>query len=138
MSEHAPIDPALKETPYPFQDHLGFDLTHWDEGYARLTQTLEPYLMNRGGVPHGGMYATLLDTVMGFAGLFSGDPERRNIGLTLTLNTSFLARPKGKLLIAEGWKTGGGKRVFFAESALTDETGLKIATASGAFQQRPE
>lgn len=138
MSDHPPIDPALKEAPYPFQEHLGFDLTHWNDGYARLEQKIEPYLMNRGGVPHGGMYATLLDTVMGFAGLYSGDAERRKIGLTLTLNTSFLSRPRGTLLIAEGWKTGGGNRTFFAESVLTDETGEKIATASGAFRYRSE
>lgn len=133
-----PIDPALKEAPYAFQEHLGFDLTHWDTDYARLTQLIEPYLMNRGGVPHGGLYATLLDTVMGFAGLYSDDPQRRKIGLTLTLNTSFLSRPRGKLLIAEGWRTGGGARTFFAEGVLLDETGEKIATGSGAFRYRSE
>ena len=131
-----PIDPALKEAAYPLQAHLGFDLTHWDEDYARLTQAIEPYLMNRDDVPHGGLYATLLDTVMGFSGLYSGDPERRKIGQTLTLNTSFLSRPKGTVLIAEGWRTGGGARTFFAESVLVDDTGEKIATASGAFRYR--
>ena len=136
MTKHPPIQAHLKEAPYPFQDHLGFEVTHWARDYARLEQGLKPFLANRGGVPHGGVYATLLDTAMGFAGCYTDDPKDRVLALTLTLNTSFLSRPKGIVLIAEGWKTGGGRRTYFAESVLHDETGEKIASASGAFLYR--
>ena len=56
--------------------------------------------------------------------------------MTLNLNVSYLSRPKGDLLIAEGRRVGGGKSTFFGEGVIMDETGEKIATASGTFRYR--
>lgn len=131
-----PIDPALVEEPYALQRHLGFRITHWAPDCARFELPLEPFLMNRYGIPHGGIYATLLDTVMGFSGCYTGDPERKVLAMTLTLNTSFLARPEGGLLIGEGKRTGGGRSTFFAEGTITDGTGIVCARGSGAFRYR--
>ena len=61
------LDPRLKEAPYPLQSHLGMELTSWAEGFARVEAPLAPYLMNRQGLPHGGIHATLLDSAMGYA-----------------------------------------------------------------------
>lgn len=130
------LDPSLDEAPYELQKHLGFQLTHWDTDYARLELPIAPHLMNRAGIPHGGIYATLLDTVMGFAGCYTGTPEHKKLALTLSLTTNFLSRPKGKGLIAEGHRTGGGQRTFFAEGTISDETGEIIARGSGAFRYR--
>ncbi|TKZ19225.1 PaaI family thioesterase [Shimia litoralis] len=132
----SPLDPSLKETPYALQKHLGFHLTHWDTDFAQLELPIEHYLMNRAGIPHGGIYATLLDTVMGYAGCFTGSSEQKRLALTLSLTTNFLSRPKGKLLIAKGHRTGGGSSTFFAESTILDETGEVIARGSGAFKYR--
>jgi hypothetical protein len=30
------LDPTLREGPYPLQAHLGFELTGWREGWARV------------------------------------------------------------------------------------------------------
>ncbi len=130
------LDPSLDEAPYELQKHLGFQLTHWDTDFARLELPIAPHLMNRAGIPHGGIYATLLDTVMGFAGCYTGTPEHKKLALTLSLTTNFLSRPKGKCLIAEGHRTGGGQRTFFAEGTISDETGEIIARGSGAFRYR--
>ncbi|WP_102223208.1 PaaI family thioesterase [Acidimangrovimonas sediminis] len=130
------LDPALIEDAYALQSHLGFRITGWKPDWARFEQPLEPYLMNRYGIPHGGIYATLLDTVMGFAGCYTGDPENRLLGMTLTLNTSFLARPEGMRLIAEGRRIGGGRSTFFAESEIRDELGTLCARGTGAFRYR--
>lgn len=131
-----PLAAELDESPYALQKHLGFALTHWGQDHARLELPIEHYLLNRADLPHGGVYATLLDTVMGYAGCFTGDPEHKKLALTLTLTTSFLSRPKGRLLIAEGRKTGGGAATFFAEATVLDETGELIARGSGAFKYR--
>jgi len=130
------LDPSLDEAPYELQKHVGFQLTHWDTDFARLELPIAPHLMNRAGIPHGGIYATLLDTVMGFAGCYTGTPEHKKLALTLSLTTNFLSRPKGKGLIAEGHRTGGGQRTFFAEGTISDETGEIIARGSGAFRYR--
>lgn len=130
------LDPNLIEPPYPFQAHLGFRQTGWQKDYARFELPLAEFLGNRYGLPHGGVYATLLDTVMGFSGCFTGDAENRRLAMTLSLNTAFLSRPLGKLLIGEGRRTGGGQKTFFAEGVIHDETGEKIATGSGVFRYR--
>ena len=130
------IDPALLEDPSALQTHLGYRLTEWRTDFARVELPLTPVLMNRQGLPHGGMHATLLDTAMGFAGCYTGDPERAQMALTLSLNVQYLSRPRGQRLIAEGTKTGGGKSTFFAEAQISDETGEVVAKGTGVFRYR--
>jgi uncharacterized protein (TIGR00369 family) len=129
-------NPDLIEEPYEFQKLLGFEIVHWAQGEATLHQPVAPHIGNRYGLPHGGVHAALLDTAMGFAGCWTGDPKRRQLAMTLTLNVSYLSRPRGKVLIARGWQTGGGRKTFFCSGEITDETGEVIATGSGAFRFR--
>ena len=63
------LDPALVEDAYPLQRHLGFAVTGWQADYARIELPLTEVLMNRQGLPHGGVHATLLDTAMGLCGV---------------------------------------------------------------------
>lgn len=136
MKSRKEIDPRLIEENSAFQDHLGYRLTHWEEGYARLEQPLAPFLMNRFGVPHGGNYSVILDTAMGFSGVYTGDPEHRVYALTLSLNVNFIAMAGGETLHVEAECVGGGKRTFFAEGRVFDDTGRLVATGSGTFQRR--
>lgn len=129
-------DPTYGETPYPFQSHLGMRMTFWGPDEARFELPLAPHLMNRHDNPHGGAHASLLDTVMGYAGCFTGDPEIRQMCLTLSLNVQYLSRPAGQMLLAEGRRTGGGKSTFFAEGIVKDETGMLIASGTGVFRYR--
>lgn len=135
MSEPS-LDALLIKEGSALQDHLGYRLASWEGGRARVEQPLLPHLMNRAGIPHGGMYATLLDTAMGYAGSYTGDPDRKALALTLSMTVNFLSRPKGKLLIAHAERTGGGPKIFFAEGYIVDETGEMIARASGTFKRR--
>ena len=130
------MDDRFLEPPYPFATHLGMAMTDWSDGYARCEMPLEPFTQNRHGNPHGGIHATLLDTAMGFAGCWTGDPARRQMCLTLSLNVQYLSRPKGQLFIAEARKTGGGRSTFFAEATLCDETGELVAKGTGTFRYR--
>jgi len=130
------IDPALLEDPSALQTHLGYRLTEWRTDFARVELPLTPVLMNRQGLPHGGMHATLLDTAMGFAGCYTGDPERAQMALTLSLTVNYLGQARGALLIADARRTGGGKSTYFAEATVRDETGGLIATGTGVFRYR--
>jgi uncharacterized protein (TIGR00369 family) len=82
------------------------------------------------------MHATLLDTAMGFAGCYTGDPERAQMALTLSLTVNYLGQARGALLIADARRTGGGKSTYFAEATVRDETGALIATGTGVFRYR--
>ena len=119
-----------------FLQSLGLERRAFSEGLARFELALEPRHMNRLGIPHGGVYASLLDTIMGYAGCWTGDRDRRQMCLTLNLNVQFISRPKGKMLIGEGFRTGGGKSTFFAEGVLKDETGEVVAKGTGVFRYR--
>jgi uncharacterized protein (TIGR00369 family) len=130
------MDARFVEDPYPFQSHLGFELTEWREGFARFEQPVVAQLGNRHGNLHGGVHATLLDTAMGYAGCWTGDPNRRQMALTLSLTVNFQGRSGGRRMIAEARRTGGGRRSFFAEGEVRDEDGVLLATGSGVFRYR--
>ena len=134
MSEK--VDPQLVEEPYAYQRLIGMKMAGWSEGFARFELPIRSDLINRYGIPHGGVYATLLDTAMGHAGSYTGDPQSRRFVMTLSLTTHFLAPPRGRLLIAEGRRTGGGLSTYFAESIVRDDEGVAVATATGVFRYR--
>lgn len=129
-------DKDIIEAPYPWQETLGFTVTHWAPDVAEITLPVQPKHGNRYGIPHGGVLASLLDTAMGFAGCYTGDKDAPQLAMTLSMTTNFLAVARGKTLIARGRRTGGGAKTFFAEASITDETGSVIATGTGVFRYR--
>ncbi len=130
------IDPRLIEDASAMQRHLGFEIVAWDTDYTRLELPIQPFLMNRQGLPHGGVHATLLDSAMGFAGCYTGDPAQQQLALTLSLTVNYLAQAGGDRLIAEGWRTGGGRTTYFAEGKVSDDLGTVVATGTGVFRYR--
>lgn len=135
MKDHK-IDPALVEAPYPLQTHLGFRITEWREGFARFELPMEPFLMNRYGIPHGGVHAVMADTAMGYCGCYTGDPEARDLAMTLNLSVNYVGPLKGKLMISEARVTGGGAKTFFAEAVIKDDLDNIAARATGVFRRR--
>ena len=130
------LDPRLIEDDYPFQKLIGFYLTSWREGYARFDLPLRGDLMNRYGIPHGGVHALMADTVMGFTGSYTGDPDRRQLCMTMNMNVNYVGQLKGETMIAEGRRTGGGRKTYFAEAEIRDELGNVAARATGVFRYR--
>lgn len=130
------LDPRLIEPPYPLQAHLGMEMTAWLDGFARVEMPVSDVIANRQGLPHGGIHATLLDSAMGYAGCYTGDPDSRQMALTLSMTVNFVGQAQGSRLIAEARKTGGGRKTYFAEGACRDDLGNLLATATGVFRYR--
>lgn len=128
------IDGAAWETPYAFSRLIGMSLTSWTTDRAVITLPMDPKISNRHGIPHGGVHAAMLDTCMGYAGCYTGDPDNRRYCLTLNLNVNYVGRASGAVLTAEGRRTGGGRKTFFAEGHLRDDSGALIASATGVFR----
>lgn len=124
------------EAPYAFQKTLGFEITSWTEGNCTLELPLSEHLGNRYGILHGGVHASLLDTAMGFAVSYTGDPDKRQLVMTLSLNVNYLGVASTPRIFAKGIKTGGGRSTAFASGEITDENGQVIATATGVFRYR--
>ena len=132
MTDHDPLLEPLS----PAMAHLGVEMTAWSTDFARFEADIAPFMANRSGIPHGGIYAAMLDTAMGYSGAYTGDKHDLRMTLTLSLTVNYLSRPKGARLIAEGRRVGGGAKTFFTEGRLLDETGEWIATGIGTFKVR--
>jgi len=130
----AEMDGARWENPYAFARLIGLRLTSWTRDRAVVTLPIRPEIGNRHGIPHGGVHAAMLDTAMGYAGCYTGDRDTRLYCLTLNLNVNYVGRAQGDLLTASGQRTGGGRKTFFAEAHLRDETGALVASATGVFR----
>lgn len=133
----AGVHPA-NEAPYALMRTLGYRSTYWGPDKALVEMDIdEDVHANRGGIPHGGVYATLLDTACAFAAAWREAPEPPARPITLSLTVNFVAIPKGRRLIAEGRVTGGGRKTFFSKGELRDELGNLVCTASATMAVRP-
>jgi uncharacterized protein (TIGR00369 family) len=125
------------EPEHGFAKHVGYRLAVWEPDYAEVVLDLLPKHLNRSGVPHGGVIATLIDTACGFVGCYCAAPGRLRRAVTLSMNTSFLGQAAaGDTLSAKAKKTGGGRTIFFARCDLVDSKGQLIATGEAAYKYR--
>ena len=130
-----PQSPTAQGRPLSgFLRLIGVRRTGFAEGWARLELDLRDEHMNPMGIPHGGIHATMLDTALGTAGSWQGDEDSYRPSVTLNLNVSYLAQPRGKRLICEARRVGGGRSIYFSEGELRDDTGIVLARASGTFR----
>ena len=91
--------------------------------------------VNRSGVVHGGISATLLDTASGVTASLTVDDSGLAPFTTVSLNINYIATARPGMLRAEGRLTGGGRVLTFVEGTLTDAEGRLIATSTGVFKR---
>jgi len=128
------VDGASWENPYAFARLIGLRLTSWTRDRAVICLPIRAEIGNRHGIPHGGVHAAMLDTCMGYAGCYTGTPDERLYCLTLNLSVNYVGRAQSGVLTAEGHRTGGGRKTFFAEGHLRDDAGALVASATGVFR----
>ena len=112
---------------------LGFRLAEWRAGFARVTVDLDERHRNRQGGLHGGVTATLVDAATGYCGIYEPDPEKRRGNVTVSLNVSFVSRPRGASLTCTAETIRAGRRLYFASAQVHDDTGNLIATAEAVY-----
>ena len=119
--------------PPPIARLLGFDCTVADPGLITMELTAAEEMENPAGLIHGGIAATLLDTVMG-AAVHTLLPAGR-VSVTLNMNITFLRplRAHSGVLRATGKVQNLGKSVAYAMGEFHDEAGKLAAHAVGNF-----
>ena len=123
--------------PGGFADLVGYELADWREDYAEMTLTVEAKHLNRSGVLHGGILATLIDTVCGYAGTYCAEPGQSRRAFTLSLNSQFLGTAEaGARLTATGRKTGGGRNIYFSVAEIRDQDGRLIGQGDAVYRYR--
>ncbi len=120
----------------PFLQSLGIELVRWAKDEAAFHMPIQPQHLNRQGMLHGGLTATLLDAACGYAGLYSGEHEEESHGVTVTLNISYLSAAREGTVIAKGQITCSGRNLYFVQGTLVSDQGELLATAQGAFKRK--
>jgi uncharacterized protein (TIGR00369 family) len=119
-----------------FAELLGLRLVEWGDGFAVMELEIVPKLFNRSEVLHGGVVSTMLDTVGGYAGLYTETPGHVLKAFTLSLTTTFVGAASSGIIRARGEKVGGGKNVYMSTAKLTNELGETIAIGEGTYRYR--
>ena len=126
-------NPTLYQGTY--LEFLGFRLTAWKPGFARLEMKVRKDHRNTVGYLHGGVVSSLLDIAGAVSGSFGISNEL--VSLTVNLNTQFMAPHQGKIVVAEGELIRETKSLFFAQSKLLDPANNRLcAVASGTFKRQ--
>ena len=119
-----------------FNSIIGHRVALWRPGFVEMHLDIRPDLLNAGGVVHGGVLMSLLDSACGIASSFDEGTGKRRYSLTLAFNANFLkAASIGRLTIRAA-KRGGGRNIFVCEAEIIDEAGDIVATGSGTFRYR--
>lgn len=123
----------------PFRTHLGVAIERVSDdgsGDCEISLEVDDNLVQAYGMVHGGIYCTLIDTVLGTAvrAAFQYD-----VGpLTIDLNVSFL-RPSGKgRIYAGGSIMKKGRQVVVGVADVFDAERRRLATGRGSFALRDD
>lgn len=109
---------------------LGMRFDEVDHGRIVISLDTRPDFANPLGTVHGGIAATLLDSVMGCAVHTTLPAGAGYTTLDLKVNYIRTARTDGQKLTAEGTVIHAGRRVATAEGKVLDEQGKLIAHAT--------
>ena len=129
-----PYDTRMKtpqEGSTPFNDLLGSRMVLRETGRMRYELTVGPDHLNRRGVAHGGVVASLLDTALG-AAVVSSITKEEWTG-TLELSVQFREPVRPGVVTAEGRMVRRGKTAAFAEGEIRDAAGKILAVAHGVW-----
>ena len=147
--EQARLDASLRdvfEHKLCFNELLGFKIASLDPEAPQISFAMRKDLIGHflHGRLHGGVIATVLDTVGGLAATvaiaekFNDESTEQvahrfgRIG-TIDLRTDFLRQGIGKKFTATGRVTRLGGRLASVQMTLENETGLLIATGCASY-----
>ncbi len=124
------------EEPVGIQKTLGFVVTAWEDGRCVMELEADERHMNRSGVLHGGVLATLLDQTMSLPGLFCPVPGRVRRSVTLSLTTAFTGQCTGGRVRAVGTLKASGGRIYSSQGEVFGPDGTLLAVGQGTFRRR--
>ncbi|MFD2370775.1 PaaI family thioesterase [Brevibacillus sp. GCM10020057] len=110
---------------------LGLKGEFVDERTYRFEIPLTVFMHNSGGAAHGGILATLVDSVMGSLINRSLPPEQ--YAVTTELKMNYLRPGKGERLRAEATFLHRGQTLVVMEGSVYDERDKRIAHGTGTF-----
>lgn len=114
--------------PAPVAKLLGFQLTGFDDGVARIEMDADYRHHNPMGIVHGGVLCDLADAAMGVA--FAGGLDEGESFVTLQLSATYLRSIREGKLVATGRVLHKGRSAGHAEAEVVDGEGRLVARFS--------
>ena len=118
----------------PFQHYVGIEVISLGNSSSILQLELKDHHFNLYGIPHGGVYATLLDISMGTAASFPDNSGREVDSVTLNLSVDYISPPASRILVAKGKVTKKGKSIAYCTAEIFDEDKTLIASGRSIFK----
>ncbi|UOF91159.1 PaaI family thioesterase [Fodinisporobacter ferrooxydans] len=115
----------------PFWDYIGMRELKIEDGYAELRIDITPDLLQRRGVVHGGVLATLIDGVIGSAVRSTLTDELGSA--TVELKVNYIRPAKGEYLIAKSKLTYRGGTLAVGQAEVFDSEGTLTAIGTATF-----
>ena len=137
MNDDAPKSILDNPTMYKgtYLEFLGFKLTEWKDGFARMEMPVRPEHRNTVGYLHGGVIASLLDIAGAVSGSFG--VSEKFVSVTINLNCNYMSPHRAETVIAEGELIRVTKSLFFAQAKLYDPEHKRLcATATGTYKRQ--
>jgi 1,4-dihydroxy-2-naphthoyl-CoA hydrolase len=119
--------PSATEVP-GFDGLYGLELTECGAEFARARVTVRDELKRLGGVVHGGVYATLADT-LAVRGTESGVAGQGKHAVSLATHTSLLHQIGDGAMHATALRRHRGRTTWVWEVEIADDAGLVCAVA---------
>jgi uncharacterized protein (TIGR00369 family) len=111
----------------PFVHLLGLEFGEVGPGAATFHLDVRPELMRHGGLLHGGVTASLIDTTGAFAVMTLLDPGEKSA--TIDLSIHFLRPLKTGRVTAIAKILKAGRNIVFASVEVFDSSQILVATA---------
>ncbi len=111
---------------------LGIQVEEIRQGYARMRLPYRPEFRQPAGVVHGGVIASMIDTVV-VPAIGSGYEEPRQL-FTIDVQIRFLAPIVDDDLVAEGWITQRGRQIVFCDAEVRSGAGGIAATGTLTYK----
>ena len=111
---------------------LGLDCRGFDGDEYVVGLAIETRHLNIGGIVHGGVYCSLLDTAMARA-FFMADGSAELSAATLEMKVNFLGSAGEGQLVARGRVVQRTRRTAYVEGRVENAAGKVIARASATM-----
>jgi uncharacterized protein (TIGR00369 family) len=124
----------VNKTNSTFYEYIGFTRDETDQTQFSLELMIQPYLLQDGGSVHPGVFATMLDIVMGA----TISEKFRSYATTINLNMSFFELLPKEYYRAETAIINRDANYVTAEGVIFDKSKTLIAKGFGTFKIAPD
>ena len=101
------------------------------DGFSEMRLHVSEHHLNPGGIVHGGVIATILDSSIGVALRTRLDLDRTHV--TVNLSIGYLRPLRVGTMVARAHAVHSGDRIGYGEADVFDEEGTLLARGTATF-----